>query len=203
MARKAHRIDANTRQHIAQEAARLMAEHGIKDFLTAKQKAASSFGITDKHVMPRNVEVEQALQEHLRLFHSHKQPQRLQELRETAIKAMQLLKPYEPTLVGSVQRGTAGEHSDVNLHLFSDRPESFGHFLDNHSIPYEQGEKKFRMRKDEYEVFPSYSFIAGDVPVDIVIFPVNGQRQAPLSPVDGKPMQRDDIAKVEAALNLI
>jgi len=113
---------------------------------------------------------------------------------------MQILKPVEPRLVGSVQRGTAGEYSDVNLHIFSDSPESFGHFLDDHTIPYEQSEKRLRISKDKYEYFPSYSFIAGDVPIDIVIFPIMAQRQAPLSPVDGKPMQRDDINKVEAAL---
>lgn len=198
MGRKAHRIDENLRQRIAQEAARLIVEHGIKDFQMAKQKAANSLGATDKHVIPRNTEVEQALLEHQRLFHSNTQPQRLKELRETALKAMKILRPFEPRLVGSVQRGTASEHSDVNLHIFSDTPESFGQFLNEHTIPYEQGEKRFRVNKDKYEFFPSYSFIAGDVPVDIVIFPVNGQRQAPLSPVDGKPIQRDDVNKVEA-----
>jgi len=197
MPRKSHRIDSNERQRIAQEAARLMAEHGIKDFQMAKQKAASNFNIADKHVMPSNVEIEQALLEHQRLFHSTSQPQRLKELRETAVKAMGILKPFKPKLVGSVQRGTAGEYSDVNLHVFTDSPESFGHFLDDHKIPYEQGEKRLRMNKDKYEFFPSYSFIAGDVPIDIVVFPVMGQRQAPLSPVDGKPMQRDGLSKIE------
>lgn len=203
MARKANRIDVNARQRIAQEAARLIAEHGIKDFQMAKKKAANGFGVTDKHVIPSNVEVEQALLEHQRLFHSESQPLRLKELRETAIKAMQILRSFEPRLVGSVQRGTAGEYSDVNLHIFSDSPESFGHFLDQHTIPYEQSEKRMRISKEQYEYFPSYSFIAGDVPIDIVVFPIIAQRQAPLSPVDGKPMQRDDIKSVEAALLLM
>jgi len=202
MTRKSHRIDANMRQRISQEAARLISEHGIKDFLMAKQKAANSLGVTDKHVMPSNIDVEQAIRDHQRLFYSDSQPQRLKELRQTAIKAMQLLRSYQPKLVGSVQRGTAGEHSDVNLHLFSDNPEAFGQFLDEHTIPYEQSEKRLRFSKDKYEIFPAYSFIAGDVPIDIVIFPIAGQRQAPLSPVDGKPMQRDDISKVEAVLLL-
>jgi len=202
MVRKAHRIDLNTRQHIAQEAARLISEHGIKDFLMAKQKAANGLGITDKHVMPSNIEIEQALLEHQRLFHSDSQPQRLNDLRQTALKAMRLLKPYHPRLVGSVQRGTAGEYSNVNLHLFSDHPESFGHFLDEHTIPYEQGEKCLRINKNNYEHYPSYSFIAGEIPIEIVLFPTVGQRQPPLSPVDGKPIQRDDINKIEAALLL-
>ena len=201
MARKAHRVDTNMRQRIAQEAARLILEHGIKDFLMAKQKAANSFGATDKHVIPSNTEIEQAVLEHQRLFHSTTQPQRLKELRETAVKAMQLLKPFKPRLVGSVQRGTASEYSDVNLHVFSDTPESFGHFLSEHTIPYEQSEKRLRINKDKYEFFPSYSFIAGDVPIDIVMFPVMSQRQAPLSPVDGKPMQRDSITKIEESLH--
>ena len=203
MARKAQRIDTHIRQRIAQEAARLIAEHGIKDFQMAKQKAANSFSITDKHVIPSNTEVEQALIEYQRLFHSESQPQFLKKMRETALKAMGILKPFEPKLVGSVQRGTADEHSDVNLHIFSDEQEFFGQFLNDHSIPYEQGEKKFRINKDKYKVFPSYSFIAGDISIEIVLFPINGQRQAPLSPVDGKPMQRDNAGRVEAALVLM
>jgi len=202
MARRAHRIDSNTRQRLAQEAARLMAEHGIKDFLVAKQKAANSSGITDKHVLPSNTEIEQALIEYQRLFHADKHPQRLNELRQMAIKAMRMLERFKPHLVGSVQRGTAGEHSDVNLHVFTDHPEEIGFHLDDHTIPYRQDEKRFRISKDKYALYPTYSFIAGDIPIDIVVFPVDGQRQAPMSPVDGKPMQRDDIKKVEAQFML-
>ncbi len=197
MARRSHRIDANMRQRISQEAARLISEHGIKDFLRAKQKAANSLGVTDKHIMPSNVDVERALLEHQRLFHSDSQPQRLIELRQTAIKAMHLLKTFEPRLVGSLQRGSATEYSDVNLHLFTDTPDSFGSFLDEHTIPYEQSEKRLKINKDQYELYPSYSFIAGDVPVNIILFPISGQRQAPLSPIDGKPILRDDIKKLE------
>jgi len=202
MVRKAPRIDLNARQYIAQEAARLISEHGIKDFLMAKQKAANSLGVTDKHVMPSNTDVEQALLEYQRIFQSNSQPKHLNALRQTALKAMRLLKPYHPMLVGSVQRGTAGEYSDVNLHIFTDHPESFGHFLDEHTIPYEQNEKRLRINKDNYEFYSSYSFIAGETPIDIVLFPIVGKRQAPLSPVDGKPIQRDDANKIEAALLL-
>ena len=37
----------NLRRALAQEAARIMAEHGIRDFLVAKRKAAERFGVTD------------------------------------------------------------------------------------------------------------------------------------------------------------
>ncbi|MBV8307804.1 MAG: hypothetical protein JO274_10025, partial [Gammaproteobacteria bacterium] len=37
----------NLRRALAQEAARIMAEHGIRDFLVAKRKAAERFGVAD------------------------------------------------------------------------------------------------------------------------------------------------------------
>ena len=37
----------NLRRALAQEAARIMAEHGIRDFLVAKRKAAERFGVSD------------------------------------------------------------------------------------------------------------------------------------------------------------
>ena len=56
------------RLRIAQEAARLMSEHGIRDFHHAKRKAAERLGIADTQSLPRNAEIEQALREHQRLF---------------------------------------------------------------------------------------------------------------------------------------
>ena len=201
MSHHSQRNDSQMRQRIAQDAARIMIEQGIKDFHKAKKKAADNIGISDREVMPSNTEIEEAVFEYQRIFKSQAQPQHLQELRQTAIKAMTLLKEFQPRLVGSVLRGSAGEHSDVNLHVFSDSPEAVSHFLTRHKIPHEQGEKRFRTAKDKYELYTSYSFIAGEVPIDIVVFPIDGQRQAPLSPVDGKRLQRADISDVEVLLH--
>ena len=49
------------RHAIAQEAARLMAEHGIQDFYVAKRKAAERYGVVDGAFLPRNTEIEAAL----------------------------------------------------------------------------------------------------------------------------------------------
>ena len=48
----------NLRRALAQEAARIMAEHGIQDFRIAKRKAAERFGVTERRVLPRNTEIE-------------------------------------------------------------------------------------------------------------------------------------------------
>jgi hypothetical protein len=43
-------------------------------------------------------------------------------------------------------------------------------------------------------------FVAGDKEIEAVVFPLNGIRQSPSSPVDGKPMRRADIAELETLL---
>lgn len=183
--------DKRMRQRIAMEAARLMAEHGISDYYAAKRKAAHQLGAPDTQNMPRNEEVEQELGAYQRLFQSELQPRRLRALRETAAQAMRLLEPFQPRLVGSVLSGTAHAHSDVNLHLFTDASEEVGVFLLAQEIPYETQTRHTRRGQDVApERVPVYRFVAGDVVIDLTVFPVSGLRQAPRSPVDGRPMRR-------------
>lgn len=185
------------RQRIAQEAARIMAEEGIRDYYMAKRKAAERLGAADTQNMPRNTEVEEALHEYHRLFKSATQPQRLRQLRETALQAMRLFAQFNPRLVGSVLNGTAGEHSDINLHLFADNPEEVALFLMEENIPFEPSERRLRLTNDATVVYPVYRFVAGGTMIDLTVFPAEGVRQAPRSPVDGKPMRRISIAALE------
>ena len=132
-----HRIHAHDRVQrnrvlIAQEAARLMSEHGIRDFHRAKLKAAERLGILDTQALPRNHEIEQALREHQRLFQAESQPRLLQQRREAAVEAMRFLQAFEPRLVGAVLEGTADTHSAICLHVFSDDPEAVGLYLHEH-----------------------------------------------------------------------
>ncbi|MCE3286298.1 MAG: hypothetical protein K0R70_2554, partial [Steroidobacteraceae bacterium] len=48
--------------------------------------------------------------------------------------------------------------------------------------------------------YPAFRFVAGRQTVDAVVFPLDGIRQSPCSPVDGKPMRRATRAEVEAML---
>lgn len=188
------------RMRIAQEAARLMSEEGVQDFYVAKRKAAQHLGAPDTRNMPRNQEIESALLAYQRLFGGEQQSGHLRALRETAIEAMRFLEPFRPRLVGSVLSGTAGQHADINLHLFADTPEEVSLFLLENSIPFKPAQKKLRIARESWEEFPAYQFMAGDHPVELVIFPREGRREAPRSPVDGRPMQRARIEEVEALL---
>ena len=188
--------DKHMRQRLAQEAARLMAEEGVQDFYTAKRKAAERLGAPNTQNMPRNTEIEEALQDYQRLFQGAQGPERLRRLREDAVQAMRLFASFEPRLAGSVLSGTAGAHSDVNLHLFADAPEEVNLFLMGTGIPFELGLRRMRLNRETSGDIPSVRFLAGEQPIEALIFPANGIRQAPLSPVDGRPMERAALNRV-------
>lgn len=201
-----HRIHASDRQQrnrlrVAQEAARLMSEHGIRDFHRAKLKAAERLGILDEQALPRNHEIEQALREHQRLFQGGSQPQLLQERREAAVEAMRFLARFEPRLVGAVLDGTADAHSAVCLHVFSDDPDAVHRYLHEHGVPFETQTRRLRTSRDEQAEFPVLLFAADALPFDLTVLPRNALRQAPLDRVDEKPMRRAALAAVEALLD--
>jgi hypothetical protein len=190
----------NLRQAIAQEAARLMIEHGHEDYGAAKRKAAERLGVTDQAVLPKNTEIEEAIAGRQRLFEAEAHASELAGMRAAAAEAMRLLAPFEPRLVGPLLTGTATAHAAIALHLFADTPEAVSLALMERGIPYVVGERRFRAQRDEVASYPEVRFSAGDHAVEATVFPRDGIRQAPPGPVDGKPMRRATLAEVEALL---
>ncbi len=194
--------DEHLRRALAQEAARLMAEHGIRDFLLAKRKAAERFGVEDgAAILPKNSEIESALGEYQRLFGGASHAQALEAQRRAALSAMRYLSEFTPRLVGPVLSGTATPHTEVQLHLFTDRVESVTLKLLDEGIPHELTEKRLRLSAERVLPFPGVRFEMDDQPIEATVFPTDGIRQAPVSPVDGRPMRRANALEVEALIN--
>jgi len=199
MAKRSVRGDL-LRHALAREAARIIVEHGVEDYLFAKRKAAERMGVTDHAVLPKNTEIEDAIAEYHRLFGSRSHAGQLTELRREAIRAMKLLSGFEPRLVGPVLSGTASGHTEILLHVFADTPETVSMRLLDRRIPHRVGERRVKFLRQESQAFPSIQFAAGGRDVDAIIFPTDGIRQSPLSPVDGKPMRRASLQEVEGLL---
>ncbi|HEU4670164.1 MAG TPA: hypothetical protein VFR91_05630 [Dyella sp.] len=201
-----HRIHAHdrlqrNRLRVAQEAARLMSEHGIRDFHHAKLKASERLGILDAQSLPRNDEIERALREHQRIFHADSQPQRLRRCREAAVEAMRFLDTFQPRLVGAVLEGTADAHSAVCLHLFSDDPDAVLRFLHERGVPFETQTRRLRTGRDDNAEYPVVLFSADGLSFDLTVLPVDALRQAPVDRVDERPMRRAGLAAVEQLLH--
>jgi hypothetical protein len=121
--------------------------------------------------------------------------------RNAALSAMQLLSDFEPRLVGPVLSGTATEHNDIQLHLFAESPESIAFRLMDLGIDHEVVERRVRYGSDRVVAYPGVHFEYDDQVIDATVFPVDGIRQAPVSPVDGKPMRRIDAEELEVLLD--
>jgi hypothetical protein len=188
------------RLRVAEQAARIISEQGISDFRLAKQKAAERCGLRNFRNLPGNDEIEAALRHRQRLFGGARHRSHLRSLREAACAAMRRLAAFHPRLVGPVLSGSATEHSDIQLHLFSDQDESLQLFLEGRGITCELDQKRFRLRSEEYRYQPMYRFSADGAAFEASVFPLDGLRQAPCSPVDGQPMQRAAVHEVEALL---
>ena len=188
------------RERIAQVAARLMVEHGIRDYHLAKRKALSQLRVEGRPLLPTNREVEEAVAGHLRLFHTGTQPQRLDALRRQAVSAMRLMADFNPHLVGSVLTGTADAHSHVCLHVYADPAELVNLFLDENGLRFAASEIRLTTGNGGITRFPTCRFVLDEDEIELVVFSQAQRGHPPLSPIDGKPMRRAGLGNVTALL---
>ncbi len=188
------------RHRLAHEAARLMAEGGIRDYHQAKLKAASRLGIHDDASLPRNREIEEALREYQRLFAGEAHAAGLRERREAALRALEFFAGFDPRLVGPVLEGTADAHSPVALQLFSDDADAVPRFLEEHGIPAEARSRRLRLDPQRELDAPVWLFSAEELAFDLTVLPRLALRQAPLSGLDEKPMRRASASQLSELL---
>lgn len=108
-------------------AARMVVEEGL-EYGAAKRRAVRDLtrrggggGRGDRsRDLPSNEAVEDAVREHLALFHADTQPAELAALRRVARTWMQRLAEFRPHLAGAAWRGTATRLSAVHLDLYCD-----------------------------------------------------------------------------------
>jgi hypothetical protein len=188
------------RARLAHEAARLIAESGIRDFHQAKRKAAQRLGIHDDASLPRNSEIEDALREYQRLFQSDSHGGELRRRRDAALRALEFFAPFDARLVGPVLDGTADGNSPVHLHLYTDDAEAVPRFLDDHRIPAETRSRRIRLDRERALDCPVWLFSAEELSFDLAVLPHAALRQAPLSAIDERPMRRATAAQLRALL---
>jgi hypothetical protein len=126
------------RTELGATATRLIAEEGC-DYGQAKRRALHDLlgDRTSRGLLPDNSEIEHELRRHLLLFAADTHPALLAALRRTAAGVMAHLSDFSPHLVGAVLSGTATEHSDIELHLFTDSAKDVEVFLMDAGIEFE------------------------------------------------------------------
>ena len=200
MAKKPEGGYDRARQLVAQEAARLIVDQGMRDYRAAKLKAAERLGLSSRGSLPGNAEIEEAVGEHHKIFGGEQHAEFLSFMREAALSAMRLLAEFEPRLVGPVLAGTADDNSSVNLHVFADSPETVAFSLADQGFRYRSYERRLKSRRGQVDVYAGFRFRHAEAFIEATVFPFDGLRQAPISPIDGRPMRRADHRTVEGLL---
>jgi len=187
------------RAEIAIAAARMIAEDGV-DYGTAKRKAAKQIVGNNKvrgDVLPDNAMLEDEVRLYNELFFGDTQPARLLHLRNLAVRIMAELMPFQPHLTGAVLNGTAGEHSDIRLQLFSESPKDVEIYLLNKRIDFEVSESShFKGRSEPVETL---SFIWQQEGVHLALYETDDLRGAVKKSASGR-QERADIEFVRALI---
>lgn len=186
------------RAMVAEEAARLIYEEGIRDYRIAKLRAAEQLGVSAQNpAQPTNEQIETAIHQRIRLFDADTQPLLLRHHRQVALEAMEFLQAYNPYLTGAALEGTSSEYSAVTLLLAADSAEEVMFYLEDHKIPFQTFDRKVRFGSKKPEYFPLLRFYVDGVEVELMIFPYDDRfANAPISPITGKGMKRADRKKV-------
>lgn len=110
---------ADTATRIAAAAAALVVDEGM-EYAAAKRRAARELlrRSAREGDLPSNEQLEDAVREHIAVFHADTQPAELQALREVALHWMDRLAPLRPHLGGAAWRGTATRRSALHIDLY-------------------------------------------------------------------------------------
>lgn len=128
-------------QEILSYAARLVVEEGAS-YHHAKQQAIRQLGLSPRTPLPGNDALEDAVIQHIALFHADTQPLELKKLRQLALKWMLQMADFSPYLSGAIWHGTATQLSDIHIQLFCNDPKAVEIHLINKNISYTAAEIK-------------------------------------------------------------
>jgi hypothetical protein len=192
--------ESRTRQRLAEEAARIILEEGVRDYGLAKRKAADHLGVDARRELPANTEVENAVVERSRLFATQATRSEYRDRLKAAALVMERLAALEPRLVGPLLLGVLEPQPVINLHGFAETVEEVIIDLGDRGIPCRTGERHYRGGGVGVRA-PFLSFRGPEgMEIELTVFPADGIRQAPPSPIDGRPMRRLNLAGVRELL---
>ena len=188
------------RRQVAWEAARLMYQREVSEYLPAKLKAARRVarGEFKPSDLPSNREIRDQIRLWAQLHEGDRRTENLRDMRLDALRLMRLLRPFRPRLIGSTLTGHVRHGSDIDLHLFSDSIEAVCTLLDDEGLSYSVERKRIRKHGEE-RVFV-HIHVEDRFPFELTIYASNMAHYVFKSSITGKAIERASIAELEQFL---
>lgn len=186
------------RRLLTREAARLMYEEGVDQYLDAKRMAAKRILGKVTKLLPSNGEIAEELYR-LSCFHQADTRQStLFKMRLLAMDIMDALDPFAPRLIGSVSTGRIRKGSDIDIHVFCDQLESLYQHLDELEWRYES--RQICIQRNSRPVEYTHVYLEQEYPVELSVYPSNEIRITGRSSTDGKPINRISVARLRTII---
>lgn len=186
------------RKLLTREAARLMYEEGVDQYLDAKRMAAKRILGKVTKLLPSNGEIADELYR-ISCFHQADTHQStLFEMRLLALDIMDELDPFTPRLIGSVSTGRIRKGSDIDIHVFCDYLEILYRHLDELGWRYES--RQICIQRNSRPVEYTHVYLEQEYPVELSVYPFNDIRITGRSSTDGKPINRISVSQLRVMI---
>ncbi|WP_198262766.1 hypothetical protein [sulfur-oxidizing endosymbiont of Gigantopelta aegis] len=188
-------------QSLAFEAARLMTEEGFDSLPKAKRKAAKKLGLENPKDWPDDSLILSELSLQRSLFQSNHH-QVLYDLRETALKAMQLFATFKPRLMGALVSGYASEQTSIDILLTANTAEEIALELMQQQIPYQIQEHSLHYERSSTAkknpiMIPVYQFYAAQQQIKLMVLEEQHHKKSPFDPATGQAFAKLSIEQLK------
>lgn len=137
---------------VANLAAQMIMEEGIKDYLFAKKKAAKSLGLNEKASLPTNSQIDKAIDDFNKIFNSNIDIEFLQQFKTQALEIMDIFKNFKPHLMNQLSQGIIPKFPEIKINLFADNLKDVEYILLNSQISYDFKEVKMNSKEGKHSI---------------------------------------------------
>ena len=157
---------------VANLAAQLIMENGIKDYLYAKKKAAKSLGINENANLPTNSQIDKAIDEFNKIFNPNIDIEFLQQFKTQALEVMSIFKSFKPHLMDQLSQGIIPKFPEIKINLFADNLKDVEYVLLNSELSYDFKEVKMNAKGGKHSVksIPTIYLENLSIPAEIKVY---------------------------------
>ena len=142
----------NIKVSVANLAAQLIMEEGIKDYLFAKKKAARSLGLNENVSLPTNSQIDKAIDEFNKIFNPNIDIEFLELFKTQALEIMSIFKNFKPHLMNQLSQGIIPKFPEIKINLFADNLKDVEYVLLNSELSYDFKEIKMNAKEGKYSI---------------------------------------------------
>ena len=162
----------NIKMTIANLAARMIMEEGVKDYFFAKKKAAKSLGFNEDVSFPTNMQIDNAIEEFHKIYNQDIGIEFLEHFKSQALNVMNMFKHFRPHLMNKLSEGIIPKFPEIKINLFADNIKDIEYVLLNSKIPYEFSETKtnIKVKKNLKKSIPTIYLDSHPIPAEVRVY---------------------------------